>query len=264
MRAQMEWEGGRSRGRAGFTLIELTVVLVILIALAGILVPQLSGYINRSHSAASSTNIGEITKFFQLYDLKYLKGYPNNYERGCTDTGAAPNKGSVGTLAFVIGSEGSAAVFARALDAGQVSALASKGITSVLNMQATVPAGSSATFDAADEVTGPVALNTSDKVLFLDRNFVKSAFGLAPDPSEEYVAFGIGSDCTAVGKVMIEAPLHFDQVDPVDVYSRFFVVYAVPTKGAAASFNARLVGALGSELSSLSAEIAEYYSKDSQ
>lgn len=60
------------RRKGGFTLVELTVVLLVLVALAGILIPKVTGFVERSHGASVSSNIGEINKFVQLHEVKYL------------------------------------------------------------------------------------------------------------------------------------------------------------------------------------------------
>jgi prepilin-type N-terminal cleavage/methylation domain-containing protein len=65
--------------RRGLTLIELVVVLTILIALAGLLVPMLPSMLTRAHTSSCSTNMGETTKAINLYQALY-SGYPSTWD----------------------------------------------------------------------------------------------------------------------------------------------------------------------------------------
>ena len=67
MKIKVSQMNRRRAKEAGLTLIELLVVLAVLIALAGIVVPQLPNMLTRSHSAAASTNIPELNKSFQSF-----------------------------------------------------------------------------------------------------------------------------------------------------------------------------------------------------
>ena len=59
--------------------MELVVVLTILVALAGILVPLLPGLFTRSAIATNSTNVPEIGKAIGDYQQMYLQ-FPNNWD----------------------------------------------------------------------------------------------------------------------------------------------------------------------------------------
>ncbi len=67
------------RRRAGLTLMELVVVMVILIALAGIILPLFPSMLTRAHTSSTATNIAEASKAVQLYYNMY-SGYPNNLD----------------------------------------------------------------------------------------------------------------------------------------------------------------------------------------
>ncbi len=69
----------RQGRRCGLTLMELVVVLLILAALAGILVPMLPNMLSRAHTATGATNTGELAKAVQLYQASYMK-YPDNFD----------------------------------------------------------------------------------------------------------------------------------------------------------------------------------------
>src|SRR6266446_306962 len=65
--------------RRGLTLIELIVVLMVLVALAGILVPMLPSMLTRAHVAAHVTNVVEIAKAITTYQA-LNSGYPDQWD----------------------------------------------------------------------------------------------------------------------------------------------------------------------------------------
>jgi prepilin-type N-terminal cleavage/methylation domain-containing protein len=247
----------------GFTLIELTVVLMILVALAGILVPVLSGYVTRSHAAAASTNIGEINKAIQLHEVKYLgKGYGSRYD-ALVVGGAAYD----GVEADLIGTtaSGPEPLFPQALQDYQAQALRDAGILELADMQNgqldKTFGANTGTFTAIDTAAPPT-------LLFLTDARARASFGLTQEQTdqEDYVVLGLGSQTTLIGHVMADAPLHFDESDPKTVYSRFLVIFAVPESDGtpAGTFKARFVGAAGAEAGGLAEHLSTYYSKDAE
>ena len=70
----------KSKNRQGLTLLELVVVLVILVALAGILVPLLPGMLGRAHTAEHGTNVTEINKAVEAFNL-INRSYPDGLDQ---------------------------------------------------------------------------------------------------------------------------------------------------------------------------------------
>jgi len=67
------------KNRKGLTMIELVVVLTILVALAGIVVPLLPSMVSHAHTAAHATNVVEIDKIVEAYNM-LNHGYPDNLD----------------------------------------------------------------------------------------------------------------------------------------------------------------------------------------
>src|SRR5262245_40365227 len=68
-----------SARRRGLTLMELLVVLVILIALAGILIPLLPSMLGRAETSSGATSQTEIAKWVETYEQLYLS-YPQDWD----------------------------------------------------------------------------------------------------------------------------------------------------------------------------------------
>ena len=189
----------------GFTLVELVVVLLVLAALAGILLPQFTGVVNRTHTAASSTNIGELAKAFSLYNVKTLKGYPDQYEPMVTASGVAPTaaaNNNLSTLPFDV-SSANTDIIVQPLTADQLTSLQNNGIKNIYPMRATIAATQSATFDSVDSSVLQTPIDTTQKFIFLSPLKAKAAFGIGGiQLGEVYICLGVGAQCTAIGTVM--------------------------------------------------------------
>ena len=86
----------------GLTLIELTIVLLVLAAVAGILVPRLTGYTGKSHGASGAANVAEISKAISLYEVNN-GGFPPQWENMVQDVPAGAALFKCGVTKLVIG-----------------------------------------------------------------------------------------------------------------------------------------------------------------
>jgi general secretion pathway protein G len=76
-----EVDAARRRGsrQAGFTLVELLVVLVILVLLASLVAPRVIGYLGTSRTKAAKVQIQSLTTALELYKIDVGR-YPSTSE----------------------------------------------------------------------------------------------------------------------------------------------------------------------------------------
>ena len=237
----------RGATRRGLTLIELVVVLVVLTAVAGILLPKLPSLLERTNSAVGSTNLKELSKSIQLYEQLNF-GYPSDFDSlldttgqlftGLDSNGASPVGGDLTTVD---------------LTAEEANALVEAGITRVYNM------------DNADNPTNgdfsvtfnpyPAGLDSTDFTVDTTPTLASITGSAAldvfnADAAGRYVIFGVGNLSTLVGAegTIADAPTHFSakrDASAKDVYSRYAVVFQVAEPVGASTqalSRARLVG----------------------
>lgn len=239
------------RGRhQGLTLLELVVVMVIIAALAGILVPLLPNLARKAHTSSGATNLGEISKAIQLYASQNGDSFPNNLDSLVVGTAVAD---------YIPTPSGDG----KPLQVGQLTDAEAKllrdvGIISVMPMiakPATSPGDWNPTFypygTSASTVPTPqdLSVSTAGVVTAADTSVVLlnpavAAAKFALPTTGRYVVFGLGKHCTAVSKVMNEAPVWYSPVegnDPASKYCRFGLVFQVADS--ATTFNrVRFVG----------------------
>jgi type II secretory pathway pseudopilin PulG len=239
--------------RSGLTLIELIVVLTILIALAGLLVPMLPSMLTRAHTSTCSTNIAEAVKAIGTYQQLY-SAYPNNWDALSDGTnmidyfaGGSMMPAGVVSGGTVPGVGGNGELTAGALTANEVAALTGVGITQLQSMVAkggSAPAGFDPTFNyysnpTSNPTTNALTLSTTTKLALLDpqngngnATSVARCIALNLDLTGRYVALGIGQRVSMVGKMMATAPVHFgDQpvLNPEYGYQRLVGLFKVST-----------------------------------
>ncbi|MBL8795432.1 MAG: prepilin-type N-terminal cleavage/methylation domain-containing protein [Planctomycetia bacterium] len=227
--------------RPGLTLIELIVVLVVLVALAGILVVSLPSMLGRAHTASGATNIGEVTKFVQVYEQLY-QSHPTDLDALTDTTSTAipdylPSHGGT-----VLG--GPTVVTSHPLTDEQAEALEHAGITRLAPMHPSRGDFTAANTPTFNPYSGPSVNVAEDvRVLRLSEAFVEGASGLVSEADQVntfgdvYILLGFGKRCSMVGKVTTEPPTHFGdsaEENAANVYSRVGLVYRV-SRGAGTS-----------------------------
>ena len=243
--------------RRGLTLMELVVVMVILVALAGIIVPLLPSMIERAHRSSQATNTSEVTKAIQLYQSlngTYPDGYDLlsdgatviNYLPAVTGTSPMPMGDTPGAISNYLGFQNAVGgyVTAGALTLNALNALNGAGIANeyaLTSGTAALGAGGEPwqpTFNPYPSTAPPTTLKltTGTQVVYVNGSGVLQA-GLASPAiintgsTTQFVLFGLGKYCSAVGTVMANAPSNFpnDTVheNPNQVYERFGLIFQV-------------------------------------
>jgi len=211
------------RREAGLTLIELVMVLVILVALAGLLVPQVDFLRRSSDKGTASVSMKNIAENIQLY--RTMKGsYPDNFdsliEDGSTDI--YPNLPKPGKYAT------------STLTASEAASLTKIGIATLMDHDDTQA------YRGQPGDSGQVARDVDDGetvVIVTDPDIVESMYPGATfdgervtDASDLYdiklVALGVGPNNGAVGQTMMSPPAYMG-VDPLTEYNRYIAVFAV-------------------------------------
>lgn len=220
-------------GRHGLTLLELVVVMAILAALAGILVPLFPNLIYKAHTSTGATNLGEIAKAVQLYAANNGNNYPSNFDSLVT-TGSTATTGLASYVA-----DQTSDLTASSLQSADLNALNAAGISAVVSMveNPNTPNTSgdhqndwSPTFYpyGNDSSVTPTSgtLSTSSKVAYLSPTVAASKFAVSA--AGTYVVFGLGKYCTLASTGMDEAPVWYNPsqgYDPDSKYCRFGLVF---------------------------------------
>jgi type II secretory pathway pseudopilin PulG len=241
--------------RRGLTLAELVIVMAILIAVGGIILPLLPGIIGRGETSARATNDGEIYKWIQTYEASTSQ-YPYDWD-SLIDITSSKNESYVGgftgatpplQVSTLTGaSQGLTGQAAALTGGGIVSAqfMANSGTTSLPigtgngNFHDTfypypsadrsadrfsIAAGATVvTLTAVGQVQLGLADNTTNTVVY---------GGSTLPGSGVYVVFGLGRRCSLIGSNGANPPVNFFDKFSLDAsatgsYARYGVVFQV-------------------------------------
>ncbi len=243
----------KTKSRKGLTLLELLMVLVILAAVAGIVIPIAANVITRAHGSTGATNIAEIAKAIQQHPV--LHNEPANLFDSLIDDAGTIVEDVDGNPLGGTGLALEDLSDASANDARIIDALNDIGITESMEHEAN---STNKTFAPYSGNTIPIDNTGSVVVLTVDG---VASLGLNPLGTNvvAYVAVGLGAESTLIGRSILNAPVHFpEQGESVaDVYSRFLLIYAIPANGPARL--AAVAAAHEDGLSNLNTHLLEYY-----
>jgi type II secretory pathway pseudopilin PulG len=238
--------------QAGMTLIELTVVLLVLIGLAGLLIPYVTGFMAKTHDSTGSFNSAALDNTMQRFMTDKMRA-PNNMEsliQTVAGTGAAgancdpAGNGAVGLPYCKLMTTTFYTVQAAA--APRNMSLSAAGITSVYNMD---PSTDNATFNSTVAASTPIVPATNLAIVATDGTSIESHLASAFERNinsfdatcYDYVVFGIGDKTDLIGSAMSTAPVHFASqgaMGPANRYNRFVTVWQVDKINAAGTANA--------------------------
>ncbi len=237
------------------TLIELTVVLMILIGLAGLLIPYVAGFVGRTHDSSGADGIQEVAKAIAGYDAKY-GGYPGGLDRLVLADGSA-------TTPYLMND---AVATATDMSNTNTQSLFRGGITSLRGVCDGNAGGTIGTADADPDCTpfNPTFDyydSSSDWTIAMNGNINGAAAAagdalpvitaveaervcgitdaeIAEDGDQDgdgvqdniYVMLGVGPESDMTGRTVQSAPVHFAQVGAMNAnnrYNRFVAIFKV-------------------------------------
>lgn len=248
--------------QAGMTLIELTVVLMILIGLAGLLAPYVSGFLEKTHDSTTVSTISDLNSTIGRYQAARLR-LPSKLELLNNGTALYTKLGNNGSMLKVVptGAGGTEIALANGslVKAGVITGMINNPTTDDATFKST---SGSSNLNADPFGAGSIPLTflretvagtLTDQTFFgqlaipdtagtpaaFTRNQLAYAFGGTADSWDtnctSYVVMGIGADSTLIPDAMQGAPVHFGGskgTNPATKYSRYVAVFAVPNAGA--------------------------------
>jgi len=221
--------------QAGMTLIELTVVLLVLIGLAGLMIPYVSGFMTKTHDSTGTSNVAALNTAMYRFQGEKMR-LPDNLQ----------------TLVQAAGGSNANLIYTDMMNTGQFTAepigmpgqmsLSMAGIQTAYDMRDTTDTPGSATFAAANAeiaITATTVMASLAPLTAGSQANLAEAFG---GPLENYVAYqsngctskfiamGVGQESELTGATISEAPVHFasqGDMGPENKYNRFVVVFKV-------------------------------------
>jgi len=210
--------------QAGMTLIELTVVLLVLVGLAGLLIPYVSGFVTKTHDATGSSNIAAVNNAVIRFTVENYDKYPSKLDS------------LVGADDLIFGKMmpemmGAKYLTEHSLTTQQATSLTDAGINEVMVMNQST---TDATFANTSSTVAPsqgVVLAKIDK-LVIDEAGLAGRIGKVVDyTNNEYFVLGLGDDSTITGKTLNDVPVHFAKsanMGADNAYNHFVMVFEVP------------------------------------
>jgi len=247
MFARVQGRGVARGTRHGLTLLELVVVLAILVAIGGLVMPMLGNYLHRANIASCAVNIPEMDKLIQSYVNLYAE-YPDRMDNLCLAAGGLASYVQTGA-----GGDYGASFSAVALTAQDAGALTEAGITTLCNIVPEAGGDWNPTFwpygasRASPPMTTAVAEDVEVATLTAAGVQLMGLPGSTPaNANYKYVIFGLNTPCTLFRNLAEEAPYHFADTpaeDPATYYMAFGAVYMVSRPNAAGTASVPLESA---------------------
>ena len=232
---------GRQPRRGGFTLIELVMVLVILVILAGIAIPIVDWVRRSANYGAASSNQASLLNNLQLYRTTFGNGkYPSRFDSLLDDTGAAKYGALDGELTGMI-------TVAPPASTSELESLTKTGISQVMDHEGDITLLSQESLQNSGIIERPLTAtgNLAFVTPFAEND--ATAFGALTKPARELYAglypdsdgngapevpadvslvlFGVGPGNDAVGRTLQSPPL-YTEADVNKTNARFIIAVA--------------------------------------
>ena len=274
------------RQHAGFTLIELVMVLVIITALAALIIPVID-YIRRtSNKASASFAIAQVAENIAMYRM--LNGvYPGGMDlllegdgtTAATDGSANSNmklSSKITGKTIVVDLSGGNALdktddlipnVMQHAAGGYRNWPGNSGVNRVATRSLQTHFRVIVDNNILESIYPGCATNTANSAVYPNKasNFATTGAinigpGLLPGVTHrtaQIILLGIGPQCDAVGKTMVSPPA-YAAMNGIEVYNRFLAMFAV-YDGFTGDKRPQLVGALDSTMDFLNQEVIEVF-----
>jgi type II secretory pathway pseudopilin PulG len=228
----------RSRRRA-LTLVELVVVLAILVALAGMVVPLVSGMLFQANASTNATVVGDVNGYVRMFFAKNDR-YPNGWDSLLNTSGSFYSK-----LHPNLTTSGAPILQTMSLSPAQADSLNAVNITKLFNADESQSLAPNMSF-----VGGPISITTGATVASLVTSISPTSLGQAGfnlanldnvGTNNAYVVLGLGPNTTLRSVVATDVPL-INAADPTRRYARVLCVFMVPGASVTTSSPAKYVG----------------------
>jgi prepilin-type N-terminal cleavage/methylation domain-containing protein len=234
--------------RRGLTLLELIVVLAILVALSGMVIPLIQGLGYQTNASTNAAVVGDVNRSVGTFHTRFEK-YPDRWD-------SLRTTGTGGGLYSKLHPTLSPLLTATSITATQAESLNAMGVFQLYDHDENAESPST---------SGTVGRSIASdlRVAKLNTAVVTSTLGgllSMQDLSEiggahDYVVVGLGSSTSIRGSVMAEVPM-LHSADPSRYYARVLCVFMVPMTGTEA---AKYVGCFMPDGSSLRSNLERYH-----
>lgn len=236
------------------TLIELSVVLLILVGLAGLLIPYVGSFVQKTHDSTNSSNLADLNNAFLRYTTEnnMLPQHMDSLVNGTTTvgTGVCPATTTPKDPYCALLDPGMFVKATFAADSIAMHSLASSQIRMVVNNKTNAPNKTFGSYEDMISLTNPVT-GTFDGIKVSAMRDATGALLAAPtgadvqkhlaaalgkDPMDydpgcyDYVAFGLGDANGLVTKTIASSPVHYPEdasKGPVDYYNHYIAIVRV-------------------------------------
>lgn len=229
--------------RRGFTLMELLVVILILVIIAALVIPRISGATAQAHAATNATIVRDVNNAVMIHEARYGKhalGWDsllNSDDDFFSKLHPNLTADTPEPLLQIIN-----------LDANQAASLQRAGIVGfhdAVETRVCPPSDNSTQFRFLAEGTAVTALVKTPIADGHGSTFIDNAFNINQYKSEswdnEFIVCGLGGPTGIKGRTLTELPL-VQSADPTNYYARALCVYMVPATGSTKTFAAQYVG----------------------
>ena len=244
------------------TLIELTVVLLVLVGLAGLTLPYVGSFVSKTHNSTSADSGSALYSGLSTYQVQF-QGLPNGLNSLLEGTGAFPASYLDNT--FVTGATSAAPIYpatpsltdttnfriytpvtpATATAGNELASLNAAGITKLASLPTgTVTLNTDGTYTPSGAIAGTGATFTAEiapatltaaSLFVSDANAaqgtdIATALNYTVPANHALIVLGVGASNAAIGKTLATVPVHFGDkgtLQPQLTYSRFLAAVDV-------------------------------------